>query len=204
MSDALLIAILAAGASRRLGQPKQLVKLNGEPLLRRQSRIAIEAAIGPVTVILGCRADRCAATIADLPLVTRLNENWMEGMASTIRVAASAAIQTCAAGLLIVQCDQYRVTAADLQRLHAGWTETKTRSCRSHHGEYFGPPVIFPARCFDALLKLSGDEGARRVLANLAPNEIVSVDLPNAAYDLDLPSQLLAEVDCNGPTNART
>ena len=53
MSDHLLISILAAGNSRRLGQPKHLVRLSGEPLIRRQSRIAVEAKCGDVVVILG-------------------------------------------------------------------------------------------------------------------------------------------------------
>ena len=55
VDDRLVLAILAAGASRRLGQPKQLVSLEGELLLRRQCRIALEAQIGRVAVILGCR-----------------------------------------------------------------------------------------------------------------------------------------------------
>src|SRR5689334_4089900 len=61
------VAILASGASRRLGQPKQLVSLEGEPLLRRQCRIAVEARIGPVAVILGCHANECDQLIEGLP-----------------------------------------------------------------------------------------------------------------------------------------
>ncbi|HKD35269.1 MAG TPA: NTP transferase domain-containing protein, partial [Pirellulales bacterium] len=88
----LLVAILAAGASRRLGQPKQLIELRGEPLLRRQCRMTIEADIGPVAVVLGSHANGCAATIADLPVARHINENWQEGLGASIREAARAAI----------------------------------------------------------------------------------------------------------------
>src|SRR5436190_14165465 len=80
MHEAPLIAILAAGASRRLGQPKQLVAIGDEPLLRRQCRVALESRIGPVTIILGCRADQCATALAGLAVAVRRNDQWDEGI----------------------------------------------------------------------------------------------------------------------------
>src|SRR5258708_35726162 len=58
LSPDLLVVILAAGASRRLGRAKQLVSIGGEPLLRRQGRCALRARGGRVVVILGCDAGR--------------------------------------------------------------------------------------------------------------------------------------------------
>jgi len=89
MADRLLIAILAAGASRRLGLPKQLVRLNGEALIHRQARIALEAKCGDAVVILGAASAECASAIADLSLTTRFNHEWEEGMAASIREAMS-------------------------------------------------------------------------------------------------------------------
>src|SRR3954469_1035503 len=98
MPGDLLLAILAAGASRRLGQAKQLVMIENEPLLRRQCRIALESQIGDVVAILGCHADPCRRTIADLSLSIRINEEWSEGLASSIRHATRAAMEIDAAG----------------------------------------------------------------------------------------------------------
>ena len=191
MPDDLLIAILAAGASRRLGQPKQLVMIDGETLLRRQCRMALEAQVGEVVVILGCHADRCSAAIADLPLSTRLNEDWSEGLASSIRIATRAAIEANAAGLLILHGDQYRLTSQDLQKLHAAWSLSKSLSaCRSRHEDYAGPPVILPASCFNDALNLQGDEGARRLLKAFAPDSLIDVAISSAIYDLDFAAQL--------------
>ena len=160
--------------------------------MRRQCRIALAAEVGPVTAILGCQADRCAATIADLSVSTHVNAEWQEGMASSIRLATSAAIEAGAAGLLILHCDQYRVTCQDLQKLQGAWTASNgVTACRSRHGNYLGPPVILPAGAFAGASRLQGDEGARRVLSSLAAGNLIDVDVPTAIHDLDLPSQLL-------------
>jgi len=75
----LVIAVLAAGASRRLGRAKQLVPIGGEPLLRRQCRCALDARIGEVMAILGCDDAQHRQVIIDLPVDVRVNNEWEEG-----------------------------------------------------------------------------------------------------------------------------
>lgn len=190
-----LVAILAAGASRRLGQPKQLVMLAGEPLVRRQCRMAIESQTGSIAVILGCYADECAAAIVDLSITPMINQSWSEGLASSIRHAAQAAIDMDAAGLLLLHVDQYRLMAEDLQSLYAAWKESPQNVCVAKYDDTIGPPVIFPRHCFSKLLKLNGDVGARRVIAELPAAAVLRVNIRNASHDLDEPSQLAALLD---------
>jgi CTP:molybdopterin cytidylyltransferase MocA len=198
----LVIAIPAAGASRRLGRPKQLVDIGGEPLIRRQCRVAVESGVGPVIVICGCSAESCAAEISDLSVIVVRNELWREGMASSIREAARAATSEGAAALLILHSDQYRITADDLRTLHAAWAAAgPSVACRSKCVGYSGPPVIVPARLFGTLLGLSGDQGARQVLSGLEPSSLREVDVPNAAHDLDVPAHLL-EASCGDSTRS--
>lgn len=192
MPNDLLIAILAAGASRRLGQPKQLVSVGGESLLRRQCRIAVESRIGPVVVVLGHEVELCSAAIAGLQVGVCRNEEWREGLAASIRTAARTALDHNAAGLLILHGDQYRVTAEDLQTMGIAWTESgRIAVCRARQGDYVGPPVVFPSRLLSQLLLLQGDEGARRIIAAVDPGSLIDVEMPNSAYDLDLPDQLV-------------
>jgi CTP:molybdopterin cytidylyltransferase MocA len=191
-SPSLLVAILAAGASRRLGRPKQLVELSdGEPLIRRQCRVAIEADVGPVLAVLGCEADACVAALGGLPMMIRMNAEWEEGLASSVRVAAQAARDATAAGLLILHGDQYRVSADDLRSLHAAWERAgESKGCRARDADYAGPPVILPAECLRGASKLDGEEGARGILAALGPDGVIDVPMPNARFDLDRPEQL--------------
>jgi CTP:molybdopterin cytidylyltransferase MocA len=177
--------ILAAGASRRLGQPKQLVPFDGEPLLRRQCRIAIDADIGSVFVVLGCRATECSVVIADLPVGVMINDGWEEGMAASLRLAARQATDDSADALLILHGDQHGVTTDALRLLHAAWQANPTRPHLSRDGDHLGPPVIIPADHFSSMMNLTGDMGARRVLRH--PVEVV---IAGSAMDLNDPSQL--------------
>src|SRR5216684_1139625 len=79
----LVVAVLAAGASRRLGRAKQLVPIGGEPLLRRQCRCALSARVGEVLAILGCDEAQHREVIVDLPVDVRVNDEWEEGLAAT-------------------------------------------------------------------------------------------------------------------------
>jgi molybdenum cofactor cytidylyltransferase len=194
MADNLLIAILAAGASRRLGTPKQLVKVDGEALIRRQCQIALKSDLGSVSVICGYQADRCCDQIRDLPVSICCNDRWAEGIASSIREAARTAIIGTANALLILHVDQYRITADDVRRLHATWTRNNSSPhpivCRARHSGYAGPPIIFPSTLFASLQQLRGDEGARTLLSSLSPELLVDISISNAVHDLDTPEQL--------------
>jgi len=184
-----LVVVLAAGASRRLGIAKQLVSIGGETMMKRQCRCALSAGIGPVAVVLGCDAEEYARAIAGLPVDIRINHEWPEGMAASLRHAVEAAAERRTA-TLILACDQYRITPGDLRRLHAVWRRTPRLACMSRWGEYAGPPVILPTAYYDQVRRLRGNTGARAVLRDAqrpAPLEVANV---RAMYDLDDPKDL--------------
>jgi molybdenum cofactor cytidylyltransferase len=184
-----LVAILAAGASRRLGAAKQMVPIGGEALLRRQCRSAVSAGIGPVLAILGCNAETHARAIADLPVAVRTNLEWPEGMAASLRLAVDAATERHAA-CLILACDQYRITPPDLRTLHAAWRRAPRLPCISRWREYAGPPAILPIEYYDDIQRLRGNVGARALLRDPrrpAPMEVVN---ERAIYDLDCPEHI--------------
>jgi len=141
VSPDLLVVILAAGASRRLGSAKQMVSIGGETLLRRQCRCALDADVGPVLVVLGHDADRHKRVVADLPLDVRVNDEWQEGIAATLRLAVGVAIIRRAA-LLVLPCDQYRIAPNDLRTLRDTWRLAPTVACVSRWGDYAGPPAF--------------------------------------------------------------
>jgi molybdenum cofactor cytidylyltransferase len=170
--------ILAAGASIRLGEPKQLIEIAGETLLGRAVRIAHEAGCSPVVVVLGAEAwrFRTRCSLRDAHLV--INPEWPEGMASSVRVGVAAAAS--ADGVILMTCDQPAVTAQHLRDLLGSREVTA-----SAYGGRRGVPAYFPATSFSALQKLNGDAGARELLKD-AP----AIDLPGGEFDIDTAADL--------------
>jgi molybdenum cofactor cytidylyltransferase len=111
-----VVAVLAAGSSTRMGRPKQLIEWHGATLIRHAAQTALDAAIGPVVVILGAGAEACLAAVTGMPLDEVIHTGWAEGMGSSVAVAAAYAHahHPEAGALLLMACDQPKVTAADL------------------------------------------------------------------------------------------
>jgi CTP:molybdopterin cytidylyltransferase MocA len=161
--------VLAAGASKRLGEPKQLVRLGSETLLERAVRVAREAECLPVVVVVG--ADYANVLVHSVlgDLVTVINDRWEEGMASSIRlgVRALGIAAKDAEGVVLMTCDQPAVTAEHLSRLML-----RAEMKASRYAGRNGVPVFFSAKYFDKLMKLEGDAGARELLAEARYEEL--------------------------------
>jgi len=184
-APAIAVAILAAGASTRLGQPKQLVAWRGTTLLRRAADTALDAALGPVLVILGADADRCAAELQGLKVRVVIHMGWRDGMGSSIREAAKALSGDAGIGaLLVMACDQPDVDADHLRQLTDEYRRSGADVVGSAYAGTVGIPALFDRTLFAALAALDGDNGARSVLT--APGiRLESVPCPGAAFDVD-------------------
>jgi len=170
--------ILAAGASSRLGTPKQLIRIGNETLLDRSVRIAKEAGSVPVVVILGSAEDqiRDQCELQDVLIVS--HPDWAKGMGTTISRGVRAFKDV--RGILIMTCDMPAVTADHLRTL-AG----SDKVAASSYGGRNGVPAYFPAGDFPKLLKLEGDMGARELL-KIAH----AVELWGGELDIDTPDDL--------------
>lgn len=180
--------VLAAGASRRLGEPKQLVRLGGETLLEHAVRVAREAGCSPVIVVLGAEYVQVLTGCSLGDVVTVINDNWMEGMGSSIRFGVHAVrnVASEAEGVVVMTCDQPVVTVDHLQRLMTSRAVTASRYAGRN-----GVPVFFPKEHFDVLTTLSGDEGARELLPNAGYEELMGGELDvDTAEDLERAREL--------------
>jgi CTP:molybdopterin cytidylyltransferase MocA len=170
--------VLAAGASTRLGEPKQLIVINGETLLERAVRTAHEAGCAPVVVVLGANAEQIREQCDLGDAVAVVNEAWEEGMASSIRVGVGAL--EGADGAVLMTCDQPAVTADHLRTLkEPGEVTASAYAGRS------GVPAYFPASSFPQLMQLRGDAGARELLRSAAV-----VELSGGELDVDTDREL--------------
>jgi molybdenum cofactor cytidylyltransferase len=177
------VLILAAGASRRLGRPKQLVRLGREPLVRRAVRIA--ESLGPtwIGVVVGARAARVAVALAGTNAEIVRARRWHEGLAASLAAGVRRAPRR-ARWLLVMTVDQWRVGRADLARLLAAPGRWPAAAA---YGGRLGVPAAFPRRAWPALLRLRGDRGARELLER---GPATAVPMPAAGADLDTPAEL--------------
>lgn len=178
--------ILAAGASTRLGQPKQLITIAGETLLGRAVRTAREAGCAPIIVVLGAHADQIRSQCPLGDVIVAENQAWQEGMASSIRAGLAACPP--ATGVALMTCDQPVVTASHLRKLTASGAVTA-----SAYAGRRGVPAFFPADSFPALRQLSGDTGARDLLRSAA-----IIDLPYGELDIDTAEDIARAADLLG------
>jgi CTP:molybdopterin cytidylyltransferase MocA len=184
--------IVAAGSSSRLGQPKQLVMIEGEPMLQRAIRFVRAAGASPVFVVLGANRQVIESRVDFADATIIVNDDWAEGMASSIRAGVSTAEKeaTDASGLLLMVCDQPRVTTEYLRSLICTFAVQQGQTAiASVYAGARGIPAIFPREAIADLYALRGDTGARRLLAQ-PPWPVIEMPLEGGEMDIDRPEDL--------------
>ena len=136
--------ILAAGASTRLGTPKQLLKYGGKTLLQRSVDAATASGAYPVVLVLGANADMIKKEIESKKVQIVVNAGWHEGMASSIRCGIKSILELnpMAEGVIMVLCDQPHVTSDLLNGLMMTYRQTGKLIVACHYRNAFGPPVF--------------------------------------------------------------
>lgn len=180
--------VLAAGASTRLGTPKQLLVHEGEPLVRRAARAALAAGASPVIVVLGAESGRVRVALDGLPGVELLlNERWTDGLASSLTAGVRALLAAAPIdAVLVTLTDQPLVGVTELTSIIARFTDAH-RIVAAEYAGVVGVPAVVAREHVDALLGLSGDRGAGAWLRSQG-DRVVRVPMPAAAMDVDTPS----------------
>jgi molybdenum cofactor cytidylyltransferase len=158
--------ILAAGASTRLGRPKQLLELGGMPVIRLVSEAALRAALDDVVVVLGHDAEAVRAALADAgPRVrTVLNDRYREGQ-STSLVAGIRAMRQEAEAALVLLGDQPEVRVDAIDTVLARWRTDGGDIVQAAYGGTAAHPMLFDRSMWPELEGATGDEGARGIIA---------------------------------------
>jgi molybdenum cofactor cytidylyltransferase len=188
--------VLAAGASRRLGQPKQLLYWRGQPLLRHVAEIALRSGLDPVIVVTGAGADQVEPVLGGLPVQVVRNEAWQSGQSSSIRAGLTVLPQTSGGAVFIL---------ADQPNLPPGLIRALVDVHRREMADIAAPlidgrrgnPVLFDRRLFADLTRLQGDTGGRELFARYPVSWVPWID-PRPLADIDTLAdyqRLLAEED---------
>jgi CTP:molybdopterin cytidylyltransferase MocA len=175
--------VLAAGASGRFGQTKQLLQLEGEALVHRASRLVLATMPLDTLVVVGADADAVFASVRDLAVRRVDCADWRAGMSASLRAGVVALRPECA-GALIVLCDQPALDAAHLEGLLSAWRTNPERAVASAYAGRRGVPALLPRAWFADLQRSRGDHGARDLLAQRS-EEVTALANERLAWDVD-------------------
>jgi molybdenum cofactor cytidylyltransferase len=182
------IILLAAGSSSRMGQSKQLLELNGEPLLRNAVNVALASDVKKVVVVLGAFEKEHKKIIQDLPVNIIHNPRWETGMGSSLKAGLNYLIHVDPklSGTVILVCDQPLLQAGHIKSLIETNQKTKKAIVASRYAQTLGVPAFFEKKYFSELLSLGDPQGAKKVIQQ-HPEDVSPMDFPEGKIDLDTP-----------------
>lgn len=180
------IIILAAGVSSRLGYPKQLLGYAGNTLLQYLLLEALNSKANTCIVVLGAHEDQINRVTDWQSARVVVNNDWKEGMASSIRCGINALVEThpLTEGVVFMLCDQPYVTTALLNELMATHQNTGMSIVASKYKDITGAPALFQKSIFPYLLQLKGDTGARSIIQQHL-DKVAVVDFAKGIVDID-------------------
>jgi molybdenum cofactor cytidylyltransferase len=183
------IVILAAGASSRLGRPKQLLPWQGKTLLQHAVQTAMAITTQPV-VVTGSNADQLVAGLNHTQVHVVFNPDWEQGIASSIRCGLQALLDRTPMPdqVIFMVCDQPFVSAGLLLELINERQESQKSIVASAYGGTLGIPALFDKSLFPQLLDLQGDMGAKKLIQGF-PERVSSVNFPKGEIDIDTVSE---------------
>src|SRR2546423_3951226 len=156
------LILLAAGASTRLGRAKQLLVFKGNTLLRHAAETAMASACRPIVIVTGAMHEELLPEIRGLEVITERNVEWQRGMGTSLRAGLRGMLrhQPDAGAAVILLCDQPHVNGDVLSALVEAHRATAKPVIASAYAGTFGPPCLFAASQFPALMAGPDGQGA--------------------------------------------
>jgi molybdenum cofactor cytidylyltransferase len=158
--EKIAVVILAAGQSKRLGRPKQLLEWKGQSFVRTVTQTAIESGFSPVIVVIGSNAELVEAEIRDLDIRIIRNNNWEDGQGGSIKEAVRAIPPDCG-GAIFLLVDQPQVSTSIIHALGEKHAEGLFPIVAPMIIDRRGNPVLFDRVTFPDLMSINGDIGGR-------------------------------------------
>jgi molybdenum cofactor cytidylyltransferase len=183
--------LLAAGESRRMGRPKQLLEWHGKPLLLHVLENLIRSSADEIVLVLGHEAEKIRKSLPALPVKIVVNPDYRTGMASSLRQGLLA-MDPESEAFLVMLADQPGIGPDLIDRVIRGFRQAdpKRGIARPVYRGVPGHPVLIGARYLQEALQLQGDVGARQILTN-HPEDILEIGADRDAVlkDMDTPEE---------------
>lgn len=187
MTSAHAAVVLAAGASTRLGEPKQCLRRDGETLLHRAARLALETAPRRCLVALGADARLLCPLLADLPVELVEVDHWRDGLGASLAALRAALGDTPVDRVLVLGCDQPALERAHLLALLGAAAQAPSGCAFSGYAGVRGLPAAVAAAAWQAGT-FSGDAGLRALARSTDRHGVVPAEA--LALDVDTPADL--------------
>lgn len=152
--------VLAAGGSRRLGEPKQLLNWRGQPLVRHVASAALRGGLSPVVVVTGAQRERVEATIQDLPVRLAYNPDWEAGQSTSIQTGLRLLPPDTGAAIFLL-ADQPQAPVTLLRALVERHAATLSPVVVPLAGGRRANPALFDRITFPDFFSIHGDTGGR-------------------------------------------
>lgn len=193
------LIILAAGESKRFDYfPKQILKFNGKTLLRNAAENALNSNADLICIVLGANAEKLKTEIEDLPLKFVINENWAEGMASSLQKGLQKLIEIKPNldAACVTLCDQPLINPQIINQLIHTFQRDNFPIIASEYAETIGVPAIFASSLFGELFNLKSSEGAKKIIMKHL-DSVKKISVPEAAFDIDTKQDFESFVEKN-------
>jgi molybdenum cofactor cytidylyltransferase len=188
--------ILAAGESKRFGEPKQLLRLGGRRLMEWVLQAALESSLDIVVLVLGCEHDRIQRGLlkwtAHPKCTVLVNPHYREGLSTSLKAGLAGVAHDFPSAMFLLG-DQPMVTAALIDLLLRRFAQSEKSICVPAHRGTRGNPVLFASSHYPAILRLSGDTGARDLIT-AHPEQVLAVEVPDPRIFLDIDRREDAEM----------
>jgi molybdenum cofactor cytidylyltransferase len=181
--------VLAAGESKRMGRPKQLLPIGETSLILHTIHAIEQAEIPNIQVVLGAHSDEIEQELRDHPVGIIVHSDWRLGIGSSLKFGLDHLLEVRPeiTGLLVCVCDQPAVTGQHIQQLVQEFHSGDFDAVASAYADSAGVPAILSRRLFPDIRKLADDEGARRIL-DRPGLKLKLIPLEGGEIDLDTPS----------------
>jgi len=188
----IVLVVLAAGMSKRYGRNKLLERVNDKTIIRKVVEESVKSKADRIVVVVGFEADKIINEIKDLPVIPVYNENYMEGMSSSVKVGTRKAIELNANAVMILPADNLLIKSKTINKVIDAYRKTEGLIVVPRFKGKRGHPILFDRKLFNDILKISEETQGLKYVVRKYSDKIVDVEVesPEIYIDIDVPEDL--------------
>jgi molybdenum cofactor cytidylyltransferase len=194
--------VLAAGGSSRMRVPKQLLPVDGQPMVRHVTEAVCAAGLAQVVVVVGAHAEAVAQALAGLAVEVVVNDAWAAGMSTSVQAGLHRLRQDIRA-VIVILADQPALTPDLIRTLATRYRDTEALIVAPYLKGQRGNPVLFDRALFPELLAVEGDRGGRQIILR-HQEHVERVEVDDMAVMLDIDTHQDYERTLGGERDSRS